>query len=186
MLQGIQAPSLRHTLKLVHTTSLNAKTRSVTNSLTLLEINTSLGPALAATRAAICIARPTTSPPICSYSPTCNPALTSKPRVRTAFADSHGAHNRSFRSVESGKYSVACSDYLCPAPRAQLSANRGVVVIHHFRPASVAQSSGFLSRADDIDRQNRGQCKFRWSFSVYGAPDRQAVRQPFVNMAKPA
>jgi hypothetical protein len=49
--------------------------------------------------------------------------------------------------LETGERSVTCSDYL--SFRAACSSlHTGLIAIHHLRPAMVAQSRGFLSRAD--------------------------------------
>src|SRR6516165_2773289 len=67
-------------------------------------------------------------------------------------ADCNRAPNRPFRSIKSGEYSVARCGYLGSARYTQLSANGSVIVIHYLRPASIAQTCGFLGGADYIDR----------------------------------
>jgi hypothetical protein len=89
--------------------------------------------------------------------------------------------------VESGEHSVAGSGYFSSPGRAKLSAERCVIVAQHIVPATVAQQRGFLSRADDIDKQDSGKNAAGLDVTVVRrtAPDAYRFQQLFISMAAP-
>jgi hypothetical protein len=63
----------------------------------------------------------------------------------------------SWLPVESGDHSVAGGIYFFSLPRAQVSAERCVIVTQHLVPAPIAEQRSFLRRTDDINKQNSGK-----------------------------
>jgi hypothetical protein len=59
--------------------------------------------------------------------------------------------------MKGSEKAVAGSDYFSSPARSKLSAKRCVIVTQHLVPATVTEPSGFLGRADDIDKQHGGK-----------------------------
>ena len=88
--------------------------------------------------------------------------------------------------VESGEHSVAGSGYFSSPERTKLSAERCVIVTKHLVPATVTQQRGFLGRADDIDKKDRGKNTTAIDGTLRRTgPDAHPLQQLFISMAEP-
>jgi hypothetical protein len=68
-----------------------------------------------------------------------------------------GAADASGRAVEGGKNAVACAFNLIAAEALEIAPDSSVMTVKQVTPAVVADRNSFLSRADDVCKQYRGE-----------------------------
>src|SRR3979490_2583164 len=109
-----------------------------------------------------------------------------QPQCAHCLADCGRAMDPRRRRVECREQSVSRRHDFFSAQSLQLSADGGVVVIHHLCPARFAPPRRFFGGPDDIDKQDRGKCLCEFAATIgRSAPDRNISSQRFIAMAAP-